>query len=63
MQKAKHVFDLQEMGLVSQWNGLCKRNIKRVGWDAAQEGHGVRAAKEGVVLTRLSWNWVFIFVL
>lgn len=31
--------DLQEVGLVCQWNGLRQGNIKRVGWDAAQEGH------------------------
>lgn len=55
--------DLQEVGLVCQWNGLRQGNIKRVGWDAAQEGHGVRAPEEGVVLTRFSWNWVLVLVL
>lgn len=55
--------DLQEVGLVCQWNGLSQGNVEGVGWDAAQEGHGVGAPEEGVVLTRFSWNWVLILVL
>lgn len=55
--------DLQEVRLVRQWNGLRQGNIKGVGRYAAQEGHGVGAPEEGVVLPRFSWNRVFILVL
>lgn len=54
---------LQEVGLVCQWNGLSQGDIEGVRWDAAQEGHGVRAPEERVVLTRFSWNRVLILVL
>lgn len=55
--------DLQEVGLVCQRDGLSQRNIEGIWWDAPQESHRVRATEEGVVLTRLSWNWVLILVL
>lgn len=55
--------DLQEVGLVCQWNGLRQGNIKRVRWDAAQESHGIRASEEGVVLTSFSWNRILVLVL
>ena len=54
---------LQEVGLVCQWNGLSQGDIEGVRWNATQEGHGVRAPEERVVLTRFCWNWVLILVL
>lgn len=57
------MYDLQEVRLVCQWDGFSQRNIKGVGWDAAQEGHRVRATEERMVLTRFSWDWVLVFVL
>lgn len=63
VKRLSRISDLQEVGLVCQRNGLSQGNIERVGRDAAQEGHGVRAAEEGVILTRFSWDWVLVLVL
>jgi len=62
-KETEPISDLQEVGLVCQWDGLSKWNVKGVGWDAAQEGHGVRATEKGVDLTSFSWDWVLILVL
>lgn len=55
--------DLQEVGLICQWNCLSQGNIEGVGRDAAQEGHRVRTSEERVILTGFSWYRVFILVL
>lgn len=55
--------DLQQVGLVRQRDGFRQGNVKRVGWDAAQKGHGIRAPEERMVLTRFSRNRVLVLVL
>lgn len=63
MRKTVWQADLQKVGLVGKRNGFSQGNIKGIGWDAAQESHGVGASKEGMILTRFSGYWVFILVL
>ena len=55
--------DLQEVRLVGQGDGLGQGDLEGVGGDAAQDGHGVGAAEERVVLTRLCRDRVLVFVL
>ena len=55
--------DLQEVWLVRQGDGLGKGHLKGVGRDATQEGHGVGATEEGVVLAGLGWNRIIVLVL
>lgn len=55
--------DLQEVWLVGQGDGLGEGHLEGVGRDATQEGHGVRAAEEGVVLAGLGRNRILILVL
>lgn len=57
------ITDLQEMRLVSQRNGLSERYFERIGRDASQEGHGVRAAEKRMVLSGLSRYRLLILIL
>lgn len=61
--QVKGVSDLQEMRLVSQRNGLSEGHFERVGRDASQEGHGVRAAEKRMVLSGLSRDRLLVLVL
>lgn len=51
------------MGLIGQWDGLGQGHFEGIGWDAAQEGHGIGAPEEGVILSRFSGDRIVILVL
>lgn len=61
--EGKECADLQKVRLVSQRDGLGHRDFEGIGWNAAEERHGVGAAEEWVVLPRFCRNRLLLLIL